>query len=89
VSSAERKGKAPPLERGRGRHSSPANPGRVTARASEQRDNGVRLSKTMDLNFLQHKVRFAKLAKIISKIRRTLCEESKKDLIAFLGVGEG
>jgi hypothetical protein len=41
-----RKGKAPPLERGRGRHSSLANPGRVTARASEQRDNGVHLSKT-------------------------------------------
>jgi hypothetical protein len=41
-----RKGKAPPLERGRGRHSSPANPGRVTARAWEQRDNGVHLSKT-------------------------------------------
>jgi hypothetical protein len=41
-----RKGKAPPLERGRGRRSSPANPGRVSARASERGDNGVYLSKT-------------------------------------------
>jgi hypothetical protein len=41
-----RKGKTPPLERGKGRHSPPANPGRVTARAWEQRDNGVHLSKT-------------------------------------------
>jgi hypothetical protein len=41
-----RKGKAPPLEQGRGKYSPPANPIRVTARASERRDNGIRLRKT-------------------------------------------
>ncbi len=43
-----RKGKAPPLERGRGKYSPPANPDRVTARALERRDNGVLLSRNMN-----------------------------------------
>jgi len=36
-----RKGKAGPLEAGRGKYSPPANPKRVTAVASERRDGGV------------------------------------------------
>jgi hypothetical protein len=45
VSSAERKGKAGPLEAGRGKHSPPANPERVTSEALKRRDNGVLLGK--------------------------------------------
>jgi hypothetical protein len=40
VSSAERKGKAGPLEAGRGKYSPPANPERVTLEALKRRDNG-------------------------------------------------
>jgi len=38
-----RKGKTPPLERGRGRHSPPVNPERVTAKALKRGDKGVLL----------------------------------------------
>ncbi len=38
VSSAERKGKTSPLEAGRGEHSPPANPERVTSKALKRRD---------------------------------------------------
>jgi len=40
-----RKGKASPLEAGRGKYSPPANPERVTSKAWKRRDNGVPLSK--------------------------------------------
>ena len=46
MSSAERKGKAGPLEAGRGKYSPPANPGRVTSEALKQGDNGVLSGKT-------------------------------------------
>jgi len=36
-----RKGKAGPLETGRGKHSPPANPERVTSEALKRRDSGV------------------------------------------------
>jgi len=39
-SEVSRKGKAPSLERGRGKYSPPANPDRVTAEAVERRNNG-------------------------------------------------
>jgi hypothetical protein len=45
VSSVERKGKAGPLEAGRGKHSPPANPARVNSKALKRRDNGVLLGK--------------------------------------------
>jgi hypothetical protein len=45
VSSAERKGKAGPLEAGRGKHSPLANPERVTSEALKRRDNGILLGK--------------------------------------------
>jgi hypothetical protein len=35
-----RKGKAPPLERGKGKYSPPANPERVTAKALKRGDKG-------------------------------------------------
>ncbi len=41
VSSAERKGKTPPSERGRGKNSPPVSPARVNARARERRDMRV------------------------------------------------
>jgi hypothetical protein len=37
----EQEGKAPPLERGRGRYSPPATPERVTSKALKRRDNSV------------------------------------------------
>ncbi len=40
-----RKGKAGPLEAGRGKYSPPANPERVTSEGLKRRDNGVHLSK--------------------------------------------
>jgi hypothetical protein len=40
-----RKGKAGPLEAGRGKHSPPANPERVTSEALKRRDKGVLLEK--------------------------------------------
>jgi hypothetical protein len=40
------KGKAGPLEAGRGKYSPPANPGRVTSEALKRRDNGVLSRKT-------------------------------------------
>jgi hypothetical protein len=40
-----RKGKAGPLEAGRGKHSPPANPERVTSEALKRKDNGVLLEK--------------------------------------------
>jgi hypothetical protein len=40
-----RKGKAGPLEAGRGKHSPPANPERVTSEALKRRDNAVLLGK--------------------------------------------
>ena len=43
--SAERKGKAGPLEAGRGKYSPPASPEGVTSEALKRRDNSVRISK--------------------------------------------
>jgi hypothetical protein len=40
-----RKGKAGPLEAGRGKYSPPANPERVTSEGLKRRDKGVRLLK--------------------------------------------
>jgi hypothetical protein len=40
------KGKAGPLEVGRGKYSPPANPERVTSKALKRRDNGVLSTKT-------------------------------------------
>jgi len=40
-SRVSRKGKAGPLEAGRGKHSPPANPERATSKALKRRDNGV------------------------------------------------
>ncbi len=45
MSSAERKGKAGPLEAGRGKYSPPANPERVTSEGLKRRDKGVHMSK--------------------------------------------
>ncbi len=45
MSSAERKGKAGPLEVGRGKYSPPANPERVTSEGLKRRDKGVHMSK--------------------------------------------
>ncbi len=44
-SRVSRKGKAGPLEAGRGKYSPPVNPERVTAGASERRDGGVLLQR--------------------------------------------
>jgi hypothetical protein len=40
-----RKGKASPLEAGRGKYSPPANPERVTSEGLKRRDKGVYISK--------------------------------------------
>ncbi|MFB0505530.1 MAG: hypothetical protein ACETWT_02240 [Thermodesulfobacteriota bacterium] len=40
-----RKGKASPLEAGRGKYSPPANPERVTSEGLKRRDKGVHVSK--------------------------------------------
>jgi hypothetical protein len=40
-----RKGKASPLEAGRGKYSPPANPERITSEGLKRRDKGVRISK--------------------------------------------
>jgi hypothetical protein len=40
-----RKGKASPLEAGRGKYSPPAKPERVTSKAWKRRDNGVHVRK--------------------------------------------
>jgi hypothetical protein len=45
-SRVSRKGKAGPLEAGRGKYSPPENPERVTAGASERRDGGVLLQRS-------------------------------------------
>ncbi len=45
-SRVSRKGKAGPLEAGRGKYSPPANPERVTAGASERRDGDVLLERS-------------------------------------------
>jgi len=42
-SRVSRKGKASPLEAGRGKYSPPASPDRVTAEAVKRRDKGVHL----------------------------------------------
>jgi hypothetical protein len=42
-SRVSRRGKASPLEAGRGRYSPPANPERVTSKALKRGDKGVRL----------------------------------------------
>jgi len=49
-----RKGKAGPLEAGRGKYSPPANTGRVTSEALKRRDNGVldKNGETPELIFL-------------------------------------
>jgi hypothetical protein len=75
VSSAERKGKAPPLERGRGRHSSPANPGRVTVRQAHD------LSKVEGRESMGAKGQWCSLVKEISHckantLRRCFAEKS-------------
>jgi hypothetical protein len=43
-----RKGKAGPLEAGRGKYSPPANPERVTSEGLKRRDKGVHLLKIKD-----------------------------------------
>jgi hypothetical protein len=40
-----RKGKASPLEAGRGKYSPPANPERVTSKGLKRRNKGVHISK--------------------------------------------
>jgi hypothetical protein len=44
-SRVSRKGKASPLEAGRGKYSPPANPERVTSEGLKRRDKGVYISK--------------------------------------------
>jgi len=46
-SRVSRKGKAPPLEWGRGKYSPPASPERVTAKAVRRRDKGVHLKNAI------------------------------------------
>ena len=49
-SRVSRKGKASPLEAGRGKYSPPASPERVTAEVVKRRDKGVSLEKSHIIN---------------------------------------
>jgi len=63
LSRVSRKGKTPPLERGRGNYSPPANPERVTSKASKRRDKGGHLPKTFSLQLMGYKNTQPKLRK--------------------------
>ena len=51
-SRVSRKGKAGPLEAGRGKYSPPANPERVASEGLKRRDKGVHLLKIKDAIYL-------------------------------------
>jgi len=55
-SRGSRKGKAGPLEAGRGKYSPPANPERVTSEGLKRRDKGVHLSEIKNtINSIDYK----------------------------------
>jgi hypothetical protein len=79
-SRGSRKGKAGPLEAGRGKYSPPANPERVTSEALKRRDNGV-------LQKLRKNVKCV----VIGKTERGVLRKSKNEAIKiqdFCSVGE-
>jgi len=61
----EGKGKASPLETGRGKYSPPANPERVTSEGLKRRDKGVRISK------IEYEINSKCYKNLVSKIQET------------------
>jgi hypothetical protein len=53
-SRVSRKGKAGPLEAGRGKYSPPANPERVSSKAWKRRENGVLLGRSESVKVSIH-----------------------------------
>jgi hypothetical protein len=64
-SRVSRKGKASPLEAGRGKHSPPANPERVISEGLKRRDKGVLISK------IEYEINSKCYKNLVSKIQET------------------